>query len=320
MVVRLTDEDLLLEAVGLARSVDLAHDRNPRVGALVVRDGEVVGRGWHRGSGTPHAEVDALADAGSLARGATIYVTLEPCNGVGRTGPCVDALREAGIARVVFGQADPNPVMAGGAARLAATGVTVDRIDSAECLALNPSWTFAHTHGRPWVVWKTATSLDGYISGGPDRWITGEESRAEVQRIRATVGAIVTGTGTVLADNPAMTVRGADTQPLRVVVGKREVPDDFAIHPCLRRSGPLRDVLTMLWSEHGVHRILVEAGRDLSTSLWREGLVDEVYWFTAPTLLGGGVRVLGETVDLRRFHDVDVRRVGWDVLTHFRTA
>jgi diaminohydroxyphosphoribosylaminopyrimidine deaminase/5-amino-6-(5-phosphoribosylamino)uracil reductase len=316
----LIDEEMMRLAIGLARTVDLAGDPNPAVGAVIVKDGTVVGRGWHTGAGTAHAEVVALSDAGGAARGATAYVTLEPCNAHGRTGPCTEALVRAGVSRVVYGQADPNPVMAGGGDALRASGVAVSAgVLATECQSLNESWTFAMRTGRPWVVWKTATSIDGFIAGGTDRWITGEDSRALVQVIRAGVGAIVTGTGTVLADDPRMTVRDAARQPLRVVMGARPVPEQAKIRPFLAAGGTPAEVLSSLWRDHGIHRVLLEAGRDLSTSFWRDGLVDEVYWFTAPVALGHGVRVLGELPQALGFRDVDTRRVGLDVLAHFRT-
>lgn len=320
MVVLVSDEAMMRAALELARNVDLAADANPAVGALIVASGAIVGRGWHEGAGTPHAEVVALRQAGTAARNATAYVTLEPCNAQGRTGPCVDALLAAGVSRVVFGQTDPHVVMSGGAHRLEQAGVeVVGGVLAQECEDVNESWSFACRTGRPWVVWKTATSLDGFIAGGPHRWITGEESRSVVQSIRAGVGAIVTGTGTVLADDPLLTVRGADRQPLRVVMGTREVPATARVRPFVASAEPPQDVLDSLWRDHGIHRVLLEAGQGLSTSFWRDGLVDEVYWFTAPTVLGHGVRVLGELPETLGFRDVDTRRVGLDVLAHFRT-
>lgn len=312
-------------AIELAGRVDLGHDVNPRVGAVVVAaDGTVLGEGWHEGAGSPHAEVIALRNAGARAAGATVYTTLEPCAASGRVGPCTDALIRAGVSRVVYGQADPNPAMAGGGERLAAAGVHVEAgVLAVECEALNPSWTFAHRTDRPWVVWKTATSVDGFVAppDGASKWITGEPAREHVQRLRAGVGAVVTGTGTVFADDPRLTVRGQDRQPLRVVVGTRELPAQAAVHPAVQYRVPVAQALTALWREHRSHRVLVEAGPRLSTALWLQGLVDEVYWFQAPVVLGRGVPVLDMPFrqEPLRFPEVALHRVGLDVLYHFLT-
>ena len=326
MVVSLTEP--MRRAIDLARASGVVSDVNPAVGAVVVAaDGEVVGQGWHRGSGTAHAEVDALAQAGARAVGATVYCTLEPCAAAGRVGACTHALASAGVARVVFGQRDPNPAMAGGAVWLAEHGIAVEGDMLAdECAQLNPTWTFAHAHGRPWVVWKTATTLDGFIAApdGRSQWITGEPARARVQELRAAAMAVVTGTGTVLADDPRLTVRDAARQPLRVVIGSRALPRHAQVHPAITLDLPVADALGSLWREHGVHRVLVEAGPGLSTALWQQDLVDEVFWFQAPAVMGRGIAVLGEPGQLalaeaRRFSQVEVHRVGLDTEYHFLT-
>ena len=328
------DEGFMRQALALAASVELPRDVNPRVGAIVVSsEGEVVAEGFHLGSGTDHAEVVALAQADGLAVGSTVYSTLEPCAHKGKKDPCAHALIEAGVARVVYAQQDPNPAMAGGAAALATSGVEVTGgVLTDEAQALNKSWTFAHTHGRPWVVWKTATTLDGFVAAvdGSSKWITGEEARAQVQDIRESVGAVITGTGTVLADDPLLTARDLDEaeQPLRVVVGKRSIPADARIlsgsKPAQMMHADISDVLQTLWSEYGIHRVLVEAGPGLSRSLWQQGLVDEVFWFQAPVILGKGQHVIGDigvgTLDsASRFSDYSVNRVGLDVVIHFTT-
>lgn len=330
----MSHEQFMAQAIAIAEQVDLSRDKNPRVGAVVVSAaGEVLGSGAHLGSGTDHAEVVALAQTGDLARGATVYSTLEPCAGTGKRPPCVQALIDAGVARVVFGQRDPNGAMAGGAKLLADAGIEVIAdlmVD--ECTALNPSWTFAHEQARPWVIWKTATTLDGFIAAadGTSKWITGEEAREFVQRIRSTVGAIVTGTGTVLADDPHLTVRSlpADQQPLRVVVGNRSIPDDANVlksgAQTLQTSDDIAEVISDLWREHSIHRVLVEAGSGLSTSLWRAGLVDEVYWFQAPAIAGDGIKALADIgvqsmAEVLRFSQTAVNRVGLDVVVHFTT-
>lgn len=301
------------EAAAMARALDLAatpgvpRGPNPRVGCVLLDPaGEVLAEGFHRGAGTPHAEAAALAAAGAAARGATAVVTLEPCNHTGRTGPCSEALIGAGVARVVFAQPDPNPVAAGGAEKLAAAGVEVasgllaDRAES-----LNEAWAFATVRGRPLVTWKVASTLDGRVAAvdGSSRWVTGSASRAEVHALRAEMDAIVVGTGTALADDPSLTVRDAQgqpasSQPLRVVMGRRDLPAEAAL-----RDGvaPLRhfphespqQVLQAL-AGAGVQSVLLEGGPTLAAAFLRAGLVDRVVWFLAPKLLGAGPSAVGD--------------------------
>ncbi len=206
---------------------------NPRVGCVVVRDGEVVGQGWHEYAGGPHAEINALNEAAELARGATVYVTLEPCSHQGKTPPCADALIRAGVGRVVVACGDPNPEVAGqGLRRLQEAGIEVcSGVQESRARSLNPGFLRVMAGGRPWVRVKMAASLDGRtaMASGESQWITGPEARSDVQRLRARSAAIVTGIGTALADNPALTVRPSEmgdlgqhekpvTQPLRVVL------------------------------------------------------------------------------------------------------
>ena len=214
-------------AVALSASVGEATHPNPNVGAVVLdRSGEVVGEGRHERAGGPHAEVLALAAAGDRARGGTVVVTLEPCAHTGRTGPCTGALLAAGVARVVFAVADPNPAAAGGAEPLRAAGVEVEAgLLAAEAEPANERWLTGVRLRRPFVVWKVASTLDGRVAAadGTSRWISSPESRADAHRLRAECDTIVAGVGTVLADDPALTVRDADRrlvgeQPLRVVV------------------------------------------------------------------------------------------------------
>jgi diaminohydroxyphosphoribosylaminopyrimidine deaminase/5-amino-6-(5-phosphoribosylamino)uracil reductase len=321
-------------AIELASKVDLSRDINPTVGAVIVdASGTVVGEGWHNGSGTDHAEVMAIAQAGIKAVGATLYCTLEPCNAQGKTGPCAQAVIAAGITKVVIAQADPHQAMSGGVKTLQAAGIEVEvglLQDSA--IALNASWNFAQENNRPWVIWKTATTLDGFVAAedGSSKWITGEPARERVQEIRASVGAILTGTGTVLADDPLLTVRALpdDQQPLRVIVGDRELPANSQIftgtNPAIRMPGDLSKVIAELWQEHGVHKVLVEAGSHVSQSLWSANLVDEVYWFQAPMILGSGKPAIGSfgvntLANASRFPEYQVDRVGLDLLVHFTT-
>ena len=300
------DVALMRRALALAARGPLG-DPNPRVGAVVLdRDGEVVGEGWHRGAGTPHAEVEALRAAGKLAVGGTAVVSLEPCNHTGRTGPCAQALVEAGVARVVFAQSDPNPEAAAGAQTLHAAGIeAVEGLLADEATALNRAWTFAVTHGRPMVTWKFAATLDGRSAAadGTSRWITGEAARADVHALRARCGAVLVGTGTVLADDPRLTVRGPDgtphaRQPLRVVVGERDLPagarvlDDVAPTLHLRDRDPALALKAL--ADREVRHVWLEGGPTLAAAFVAAGLVDEVVAYLAPALLGAGAAAVGD--------------------------
>jgi len=317
-------------ALALAAMPGVPSGPNPRVGCVLLDPtGATRSEGWHRGAGTPHAEVDALARAGKAARGATAVVTLEPCNHVGRTGPCSEALLAAGVARVVFAQADPHAIAAGGADRLRAAGIDVEGgVLAEEAAALNEAWTFAVTQGRPLVTWKVAATLDGRVAAtdGTSRWITGEPSRAQVHDLRSDVDAIAVGTGTVFADDPHLTARdGAGGllawQPLRVVVGMRDIPpasrvlDDAAptIHVRTHEPGA---VLTELQARE-VRHLLLEGGPTLAAAFLRAGTVDRVIWYVAPVVLGGGhaaVAALGiDTLACAvRLTEVRVDQVGAD--------
>ncbi len=220
-----SDYQFMARALRIARRGLYSTDPNPRVGCVLVRDGEIVGEGWHERAGEPHAEIHALAQAGERARGAIAYVTLEPCCHHGRTPPCTDALVAAGVARVVAAMVDPNPKVGGeGLARLAAAGIAVERgLMQAEAEALNPGFIMRMRHGRPFVRCKLAMSLDGRtaMANGESKWITSEAARHDVHHLRARSSAIMTGVGTVLADDPALTVRlngERIRQPLRVVL------------------------------------------------------------------------------------------------------
>lgn len=306
-------------------------DPNPRVGAVITDSaGRVVGEGFHRGAGTAHAESVALAQAGGDAVGGTAFVTLEPCNHTGRTGPCSRALVGSGLSRVVYGQDDPNPQASGGAATLRTAGVQVEGgLLADEALALNPAWTFAVTHGRPRVVWKFAATLDGRSAAadGTSQWITGAVARADVHDLRAQAGAILVGTGTVLADDPSLTIRHPDgssreRQPLRVVMGHRTVPatarilDDSA--PSLRL--PHRDLAVGLaaLTDRGIRQVWLEGGPTLAGAFLAAGLVDEVVAYLAPALLGAGrpavedlgISTIGEALRLNPF---DITMIGPDI-------
>jgi diaminohydroxyphosphoribosylaminopyrimidine deaminase/5-amino-6-(5-phosphoribosylamino)uracil reductase len=312
----------------MARALQLAErglwttSPNPRVGCVLVRDGEVVGEGWHERAGEAHAEVNALRQAGDKARGATAYVTLEPCSHYGKTPPCAEALITAGVARVVAAMADPNPLVAGkGMVLLQSAGITaVVGLMEAEAKELNIGFVSRMTRGRPWVRLKAAASLDGKtaLNNGVSQWITGPEARQDGHRWRARACAILTGIGTVRDDDPQLTVRGLDVarQPLRVivdskleispqakilqggsvlVVGALDSPEKTAVLRCTgvevkilpNAAGKveLKDLLEEL-GRQGVNELHVEAGFKLNGSLMHEGLVDEVLLYLAPCLVG----------------------------------
>jgi diaminohydroxyphosphoribosylaminopyrimidine deaminase/5-amino-6-(5-phosphoribosylamino)uracil reductase len=269
---------------------------NPVVGAVVVAGDEIVGEGWHGRAGGPHAEVVALDAAGERARGATLYVTLEPCAHHGRTPPCVDAILGAGISRVVVGASDPNPKTNGqGFARLREAGVDVALLDGELARAArrqNEAWRTWIATGRPFVTYKAAVTLDGRVVVPESRWVTGEESRHRVHELRASADAVAVGMGTVRTDDPRLDARGLDVdrQPRRLAFGRGPLPAGSELELL---SGPLRDELRRLASE-GVQSLLLEGGPTLATGFLREALVDKLLLFVAPTLAGSGPRWVDE--------------------------
>lgn len=307
-----------------------ARDRNPRVGCVLVGpSGQIVGEGHHGGVGTAHAEVAALVAAGTRARGATAYVTLEPCHHQGRTGPCADALKEAGVARVVYAVCEPTQRAAGGAIWLRDHGVLVEYHPHAGSYELVADWVRAVVLGRPHVTWKVAGSLDGRVAAadGTSRWITSDAARQDCHDLRAQVDAIVVGTGTALSDDPALSARAADGrelpgQPLRVVVGHRAVPAGSRLTtgaaPALHvRSHDPREVLDVL-GDQGVQTVLLEGGPTLGGAFWSAGCVDELVVYLAPMLLGAGPASVadlgvGTIADAARLRLLDLARVGPDV-------
>lgn len=359
--------DSALDAGYMARALELARlglnttDPNPRVGCVIAAGGRVLGEGWHERAGGPHAEVAALAAAGAAARGATAYVTLEPCSHHGRTPPCADALLAAGVGRVVYAMRDPNPKVQGaGIARLAAAGVEVEGgLLEREAVELNPGFVSRMTRGRPWVTVKLAASLDGAtaLPGGESQWITGEAARGDVQRLRARSSAVMTGSGTIIADDPRLDVRleGAVRQPLRVVLDSRLrtpptarvlAPPGEALVLCSvedpARAGALRaagaEVLAVGAAAGGVdleaalaelaarqvNELLVECGAGLAGALLTAGLADELLLYLAPTLLGRGSRPLADLeapaalAGRLQFSIVERRDVGDDLLLRLR--
>jgi diaminohydroxyphosphoribosylaminopyrimidine deaminase/5-amino-6-(5-phosphoribosylamino)uracil reductase len=318
------DRRHMLRALALAAKGMVTATPNPRVGCVVVRDGEVVGEGFHLRAGEPHAEANALADArarGNDPCGATVFVTLEPCNAHGRTPPCVDALIAAGVARVMVAMRDPNPRQARGGDRLREAGIDVDfGLCEDEARELNIGFVSRMARGRPWVRVKLAASLDGRtaLANGESQWITGPEARADGHAWRARACAILTGVGTVLQDDPQLTVRAIDTprQPLRVVVdrhgqtpasarilgagnalivtaGERNAAWPAQVDVLVLPDGKGRVDLPALMAalaERGVNELHVEAGAKLTGALLDAGLVDELLLYFAPSLLGDPAR------------------------------
>lgn len=312
------DEQLMGRALDLA--VQGPRGVNPQVGCVIVDASGIVAEGFHHGAGTAHAEVEALARAGERARGATAYVTLEPCAHTGRTGPCVDALIAAGVGRVVYALDDPTEQAHGGGQALRAAGIDViDGVLASESAALLHDWLHVRATGRPFVALKMATSLDGRVDDQhrAGRRLTGEDSRTYVQALRAGSDAVMVGTGTVLADDPRLTVRGGDVQPWRIVVGSRSIPAHASIRGTDGRflqfdSGSPAQILGEL-AELGVARVLLEGGPRLAASCLREGLVDEVHWFTAPVLLGEGPMAFADQGPALGLDVRSVRVIGEDV-------
>jgi diaminohydroxyphosphoribosylaminopyrimidine deaminase/5-amino-6-(5-phosphoribosylamino)uracil reductase len=322
---------IALAARGLGRT-----SPNPVVGCVVLdSSGAVAGEGYHARAGGPHAEVEALRAAGHRAHGGTAVVSLEPCNHIGRTGPCAQALLDAGIARVVIAVLDPNPAAAGGAATLRAGGAEVEvGVLAGEAADGNAGWLFAVRAGRPYLIWKFASTLDGRSAAadGTSRWITGPEARADVHRLRDNVDTILAGVGTVLADDPELTVRlphHDGHQPLRVVVDSHgRTPADARVRDAWIATadevgaGPdgrvdLRKLMCVLY-ERGARRVLLEGGPTLAGAALQAGLVDQVVAYVAPALLGAGPAALADAgittiAAALRLDVTDVAVVGTDV-------
>jgi diaminohydroxyphosphoribosylaminopyrimidine deaminase/5-amino-6-(5-phosphoribosylamino)uracil reductase len=281
---------------------------HPLVGAVLVDGDEVVGEGWYEYVRVDHAEVIALAQAGERARGATLYVTLEPCNHTGRTPPCSEAVIAAGVARVVIGACDPNPKAAGGIERLREAGVEVELLGSWAAHVQNEAWRTWKSLGRPFVTYKVAVSLDGRVVVPGRRWVSGEESRRLVHELRAGSDAVAVGMGTVRADSPQLDARdvGATKQPRRLAFGHG--PSELEV-----RSGPLEEELRALAAE-GVQSLLLEGGPTLATAFFRAGLVDKLLVFVAPVVAGSGLRFLGELAEPIGLSHLTATPSGEDVL------
>ncbi|MDP3637366.1 MAG: bifunctional diaminohydroxyphosphoribosylaminopyrimidine deaminase/5-amino-6-(5-phosphoribosylamino)uracil reductase RibD [Azonexus sp.] len=330
------DHGMMARALQLAERGLWTTSPNPRVGCVLVQAGEIVGEGWHEKAGGPHAEVHALLAAGDKARGATAYVTLEPCSHTGRTPPCAEALIAAGVSRVVAAMGDPNPLVAGqGLSLLQVAGIeTASGLLENEARELNIGFVSRMTRGRPWLRLKAAASLDGKtaLNNGVSQWITGPEARRDGQHWRARACAILTGIGTVRDDDPQLNVRDVETprQPLRVVVDSRlETPltakilqggptlivaavNDEKRANLLRLAGSevlvlpnaagkvdLKSLLEAL-AQRGINEVHAEAGFKLNGSLMREGLVDELLLYLAPCLMGHAASGLFNLPELTR--------------------
>ncbi len=309
------ESDYLERALELAERGRGGTSPNPVVGAVVVSDAEIVGEGWHERAGGPHAELVALHQAGERARHATLYVTLEPCAHHGRTPPCVDALVEAEVARVVVAARDPNPKTAGvGVERLVAAGIDVELVGGElewRARVQNEGYRTWISEARPFVIYKVAVTLDGRVSVPGSRWVSSEESRRLVHELRAAVDAVAVGTGTVRADNPKLTARGgAIRQPRRLAFGQGPLPETSDLE---LRSAPLREELRRL-AEEGVQTLLLEGGPTLATAFLEAGLIDKVMLFVAPSLSGDGLHAFGQftgPVDVLRLRS---QQVGPDLL------
>jgi diaminohydroxyphosphoribosylaminopyrimidine deaminase / 5-amino-6-(5-phosphoribosylamino)uracil reductase len=286
---------------------------NPAVGAVIVRDGKIIGRGWHRRAGEPHAEIEAIRALRKpdIARGATMYVTLEPCSTHGRTPPCCDAIAGHGFARVVVGAIDPNPKHAGrGLSLLRRAGIEVTTgVVEAECTSLNRAFNKWIVKGMPWVIAKAGMSLDGRLTRPPDegQWITNERSRADAMKLRAQVDAILVGAETIRQDNPQLTIRGVrgfqDKQPWRVVLTRsnrlprkaRIFTDEYRSRTLIYRDRSLREVLKDL-GRKGMTSVLIEGGGTVLGEAFDRRLVDEVHFYIAPLLCGGPDVIAGQGV------------------------
>ena len=329
----MTDQRHMRHALTLARRGLGNVWPNPAVGCVIVKDGRILGRGWTQPGGRPHAEVMALAQAGAAARGATAYVTLEPCSHHGRTPPCVNALIGAGIVHVVSAMTDPDPRVSGrGHEMLREAGVSVTQgICEAEARALQKGFLSRVTLGRPMLALKLATSLDGRIAtaSGESQWITGEQARRHVHALRLIHDAVMVGGGTARADRPGLNVRGfgAVRQPVRITASRApatfDLPPEGPDHgPLWHLHGELPKMLQDLGSR-GLTRVFCEGGGELAANLLSAGLVDELYLYTAGMALGGdgrpGIGVLGlnHLADAPRFTLCESRRIGPDLFQHW---
>jgi diaminohydroxyphosphoribosylaminopyrimidine deaminase/5-amino-6-(5-phosphoribosylamino)uracil reductase len=303
---------------------------NPNVSAAIYgADQKLIADGFHnRTNSVDHAEVIALKKAGAASRGATLVVSLEPCAHLGTTPPCVDAIIEAGIAKVVYAVADPNPLAAGGAQKLIDAGIVVEHRESAELEFVQRAWLHKERTGRPLMVWKVATTLDGKVaaSDGTSQWITGPESREDVQALRAQSDAIVIGTNTALVDNPHLIPRGHAARPVRVVCGEQVVPPTHRVFDDEARTISVKSKsipeLIKVLTDEGFNQVLVEAGPTLGSALMASGKIDELIVYQAPKMLGAGkefvshlgISTLEDHIELEL---LSVAQFGGDIKSHY---
>jgi len=304
---------------------------NPNVSAAIyTAEEKLIADGFHnRTNSVDHAEVIALKKAGAAARGATLVVSLEPCAHTGATPPCVGAIIEAGIAKVIYAVADPNPIAAGGAQKLIDAGIVVEHRESAELAFVQRAWLHKERTGRPLMVWKVATTLDSKVaaSDGTSQWITGPESREDVQVLRAQSDAILIGTNTALVDNPHLIPRGHVARPVRIVCGEQVVPPTHRIFDSEARtisvkSKSIPELIKVLCDE-GFNQVLVEAGPTLGSALMASGKIDELIMYQAPKMLGAGkefVSHLGISTleDHMELELLSVAQFGGDIKSHYK--
>ena len=316
----------------LALSVKGRTAPNPNVAAAIYsNDGTLIADGAHNRTLSPdHAEVVVLKKVGEAARGATIVLSLEPCNHTGSTGPCVDAIIEAGISKVIYAVADPNPIAAGGAERLKAAGIDVQLVESDLLRDVQSAWLHRIKTGRPYFIWKVAATLDGRIAAadGTSQWISRPESRHDVQIVRTQSDAILIGTGTALADNPTLRPRieGAPS-PIRIVMGNRDLPTDFNLNDgksqtIFLKSHSIEELLKAL-DYIPVNQVLIEAGSMLGSALFAAGIVDEVLLYQAPILLGSGKSWLEDIgvatiTDAQKLTLISSEQIGPDLKFRYR--
>ncbi len=309
---------------------------NPIVGAVIVAtDGSVIAEGFHNRNQSPdHAEVVALKIAGDKSRGATMYVTLEPCNHTGTTGPCTQAIIEAGIKSVVYAVSDPNPAAAGGASALIAAGIeVVAGVGQEEAAYSNRAWLTKIIKGRPFITWKVAATLDGKVAAmdGTSQWITNEESRADVQKVRRSVDAIMVGTQTVIADNPHLVPRdgSVENNPLRIVCGTQELPKDADVFDSAAPTKVIAskdlEVIAAELLATGVNHILLESGPTLATAMLKAEMLDELMFYQGASLLGAGKSFVADLGVLTIEKAVSMQRIstetfGDDIKSVYRIA
>jgi len=297
---------VLSAEAAMARAIDSARlglgktYPNPIVGAVITSaTGELISEGFHQGQ--DHAEVIAINAAQAKCSGSTLYVTLEPCNHQGKTPPCVDAIIKSGIKKVVYAVSDPNPVAAGGAERLRQAGIEIQAgVEEVQARLENRAWLTKVELGRPRITWKIASTIDGKVaaSDGSSKWITGEIARADVALMRSQVDAIVTSTATVATDDPLMTSKGQGRNPVRILMGETSVGSNSQIlnsdaETVVIKSRDTKELINLA-NQRGFNQLLIESGPTFGTALLREGLVDEIVLFQAPTLLGAGTPSIGD--------------------------